>query len=141
MCQDLRDVDERPEERHLARVHEVSVTNGLLKARLRRCVPPDQRVDGVDPEMAAVLQEMEQVPGPGTRVSGTDPAETQDGIVHRQRVSVPVVLLAGRAEDRSRRSCQSRNGTLCVGRLQPVVVTVPPEERPPRVVERGVEFS
>ena len=73
MCQDLRDVDERPEERHLARVHEVSVTNRALKARLRRYVPPYQRVDRVDPEVAAVLEEMEQVPDSRTRVGESTP--------------------------------------------------------------------
>ena len=76
MGEDLGHMDKRPEKRHLAAVDEVSVPNGLLKARLGRNVPPDQRVDGVDPEMTALLQQMEQVPNPSTRVGGIDSAET-----------------------------------------------------------------
>ncbi len=83
MCQDLRYVDERPEKRHLARVHEVPVTDGALEARLCRYVPPHERVDGVDSKVAAVLEQVEQGANSGTGVGRIHSAEDGDGVVHR----------------------------------------------------------
>ena len=59
MGQDLGHVDERPQERHLAGVDEVAVTDRALQARPSGDVASDERVDGIDSE-AAVLEQMQQ---------------------------------------------------------------------------------
>ena len=60
MRQKLREMRVGSEERHLAGVDEVAVANRALKSRLGRHLPPHERVDRVDPEMATVLDQMEE---------------------------------------------------------------------------------
>jgi hypothetical protein len=50
-------VNERAQEGELARVHEVPEADRALQTGSGSDIPSDQRVDRVDPEMAAMLEE------------------------------------------------------------------------------------
>ena len=105
-------------------VDEVAVADGALKARSWRRRPAVRASRRGRCRGAAVLEQVQQVANPGASVRRVHAAEDGNRVGHRQRVSVAVVLLDGRAEDglgrpvRARRRCVRHRAARASRRLR-----------------------